>query len=193
MKKRVSILIVSFLCCVLTQVIAQGGAPDGAEIPKFNSRNTAGIFYYDTDETIEYIKVKDETKDRSVAKALKIYNKQVKKIDFLNTQNFSDIDVLMNIYLSGSVKPGEKPKEAEGKDHLKGTIQEVRKELKKEEEKLNDSMKDIVSEKQFKKWIKYQKKMKKDLLPKRPSSPSDNMSTNPNLGRGNNGLQRGRY
>jgi len=171
----------------------QGGQGQGsAERPKFNSRNAAGIFYYDIDETVEELKIKSEEKDRAVAKALKLYNKEVKKLEFLNTQNFNDIDLLMNLWISGAGKNGEKPKEAEGKDHLKSVIKDVRDELKEEEKKLNETMEGVLSEKQLKKWIKYQKNKKKELLPKRPgSSSSDNgRMSRSGFGQGPGGMQQ---
>ena len=188
-----------FIVLFSTTLVAQmGGPPQGgqgqgaAERPKFNSRNAAGIFYYDIDETVEELKIKSEEKDRAVAKALKLYNKEVKKLEFLNTQNFNDIDLLMNLWMSGAGKNGEKPKEAEGQDHLKSVIKDVRDKLKEEGKKLNETMEVVLSEKQLKKWIKYQKNKKKDLLPKR-SSPVDSPSDNGKMSRNGFGRTPGQF
>jgi len=152
------------------------------EVKVFDSRKVVGIYYYDIDETIEYLKIKDLDQDRTIAKTLKLHNKKIKKIEFLNTQNFNEIDLLMNLAFSGNVKPGEKPKEAEGKEYLKKVIPTVRKETRTAAKDLNDKMKEVLSEKQFKRWIKYLKKIKRDLAPKRPSAPIDNDPTGRSLG-----------
>ncbi len=173
-------------------VFAQGGsAPDDKPKIDYSSKNSAGILYYDIDETVDFVKIKDEETDRAVARALKSYNNKIKKIEFLNTENFEELDEMINGLLNAKPsrnKPAQRP---EGKEHLKGLIGKVKKEITAEEEALNKQMLDILDDKQNKKWLKYQKKMQKTLLPERPSSPSQNAGPPSSFG-GGNGLQRGR-
>ena len=187
--KKILLLILVIQMSICT-VIAQGGPPQGGEEKiEYKSRDMAGIFYYDIDEAIEFMKIQDLDVDRAVANALKAYNRKVKKVEFLNTKNFEELDEMISAALNAS-QGSKPPKRPEGKDHLRDVITNVHKELKKEEEVLNTEMASIISDKQNKKWIKYQKKMKKSLLPERPSSRQDNNMSGSSFGRGN-GMQRG--
>lgn len=171
MKKIIFVLVVLQSMFFYAQQMGQGqgqGAGD-QKPPKFNASDVSGIFYYEIDEVISKIKVKDEEKEYLVSKALRKYNDKIKEISFLNSKNFEQIDILVNAMLKSSQ---EKPKGLEEKEKVdvKGILDKVRKEVRSNEEKLNKALEEILSSKQNKKWLKYQKKKKKSLLPKRPSA-----------------------
>ena len=66
---------------------SQGQRPQSnevKEVKKFSANDVAGLFYYDIDEVIKKIKVKDEEKQYSVKKALKNYNFRIKEISSIS-------------------------------------------------------------------------------------------------------------
>lgn len=130
---------------------------------KFNASNVAGIFYYDIDKAIKKTKVKKEEKQLSVKKIIKNYNLKVKEISFLNSQKFSDLNLVVN---SGSknILPEERMKMRKKVNEI---IRPIRDEIHELEKELNNNLEEILTEKQFKKWLKYQKKQKENLMPKR--------------------------
>ncbi|WP_298880987.1 hypothetical protein [uncultured Polaribacter sp.] len=130
---------------------------------KFNASNVAGIFYYDIEKAIKKTKVKKEEKQLSVKKIIKNYNLKIKEISFLNSQKFSDLNLVVN---SGSknILPEERMKMRKKVNEI---IRPIRDEIHELEKELNNNLEEILTEKQFKKWLKYQKKQKENLMPKR--------------------------
>ena len=72
------------------------------------------------------------------------------------------------------------------------TILPIRDSILKLEKILNTELKSFLSKKQYKKWIKYQKKEKKKLLPERPKSARQQQPTNRNR-RGGMGRRGSRF
>ena len=178
------------LIFVKGKVKAQGVPNDRPKI-EYSSKDVSGICYYDIDETVEEIKVKDDEQDYLVAKTLKKYNKKVKKIEFLNTENFRRLDKVVNTLFNSTDKGKENPvpKKPEKREDLIGTIKRVKDELKEEELLLNKEMTSVLSSKQYKKWLKYQKQLKKGLI-KKPDMPSSGVGKMSRSGFGQSPLQQ---
>ena len=174
MKKIIFVVLVLQSVFFYAQQMGQGrgGQNQGAgdqKPPTFNASDVSGIFYYEIEEVISKIKVKDEEKEYQVSKALRKYNDKIKEISFLNSKNFEQINLLVNAMLNSSQKAPKGIDEKEKVD-VKAILEAVRKEVRLNEEKLNKAMEEILSSKQNKKWLKYQKKQKRSLLPKRPAA-----------------------
>ena len=176
MKKVFVLTLIMFSCSFYGQQGEERPKP-----PKFSASDRAGVFYYEAEETTQNIKVKEDSDlFYDVAKALRKYNAKVKETAFLNTKNFIEIDLMVNEALN---KQGEAPvkldpavekKKQEEVEHLRNVIPTVYKKIKGFEEALNENLKSLLKEKQFKKWLKYQKKKRKALLPERPQSNNGN-------------------
>lgn len=160
----------------------QGGE---REIKEFSASDAAGIFYYDTKKVIKKIKVKDKGLINTVKKALMNYNFKVKEIAFINSEKFKDLDVLMksmrgnqrgrpnrndnnNSNINNSIDNNPSNKEGGLRQKVGKVIRPVRNEIRENEEELNNVLENVLSEKQHKKWLKYQEKIKKSLEPERP-------------------------
>jgi len=75
----------------------------------------------------------------------------------------------------------KKRKESE---ELFKTMPETRKKVIEYSDALNDKLKTVLKEKQYKKWLKYQKKKRKSLIPERPSSNNNNNLSRSGFGQG---------
>lgn len=130
---------------------------------KFNASNVAGIFYYDIDKAIKKTKVKKEEKQLSIKKIIKNYNLKIKEISFLNSQKFSDLNLVVN---SGSknILPEERMKIRKKVNEI---IRPIRDKIHELEKELNNNLEEILTEKKLKKWLKYQKTQREKLMPKR--------------------------
>lgn len=161
------------------------------EKPKaFNASKAAGIFYYDVKKVLKKLKVKDNTLKTSISKYLIEYNKKVQNVALLNSKKFLALnEVMKNNRLSqngerANINDENKIKNIARKQ-MRAVIGPVKKEIKTYEYDLNINMEANLSEKQFNKWLKYQKSIKSNLMPKRQE--------NNNRGeRGNGGPLNGR-
>jgi hypothetical protein len=136
------------------------------KVKKFSSSDVAGIFYYDIEEIINKLKLKDETKQGVVSKALTNYNFKIKEISFLNSKKFLDFDLAVNSVMKGN----DREASLEMRKKVGEIIGPIKVEIHENEKELNQTLKSILSEKQQKKWLKYQKKMKESLQPKKPDT-----------------------
>lgn len=155
----------------------QNMQPGAREIKEFKASDVAGIFYYDVKTAIKKIKVKDKELKNKVTKILRDYNFKIKEIAFLNTDNFKTIDVLMKSN-SANNRNGrqqnsnnQQPREVDSlRIKVREIIRPIKRNVHENEEVLNESLASILSEKQNKKWLKFQKSEKEKITPQRPEN-----------------------
>ena len=151
----------------------QGQEQQAEEIKKFSASDAAGLFYYDVEKVVKKLKVKEEKSQFAIKKALRNYNFKIKEILFLNSEKFSELDLVM----SSLAKPSKQERNQSFEDNsdknsdrrkiIGNIIRPVRDEVQIHETELNQILEGILSEKQQKKWLKYQKSKKESLLPKK--------------------------
>ena len=179
MKKTVLLLLVfqSFLL----------NAQEPPKMLKYNAKNAANIFYYNIDEIPKKIKLKSEALKKITTKELRNYNSKIKNISFLNFQELRELEVLVNtIGEQSRTNPDLRRKL---RKNIEMVILPIRDSVAKFEETINSAFKTVLSKKQYKKWIKYQKNVKRELLPKRPRNTSARPPSN-GMGRGGRGRNR---
>jgi hypothetical protein len=149
------------------------------EVKQFKASDVAGIFYYDVEEVIKKVKVKDDALKASASKVLRDYNFKIKEIALLNTDNFKAIDILMKSNRGNNKGPrqrnvsnnneNQQPKEVDSlRIKVNKIIRPIRREVNKNEAVLNETLQSILSKKQHTKWLKYQENKKEELAPKKP-------------------------
>tara|TARA_R110002049_G_scaffold25194_11_gene88619 strand:- start:511 stop:1062 length:552 start_codon:yes stop_codon:yes gene_type:complete len=143
-------------------------AQEAPEFPKYNAKNAANIFYYNFSEVPKEIKVKDEVTAAKTIKLLRSYNDKVKKISFLNMPKLQELELTINT-LGKQLYSNRDLAEKVRKD-IEATILPVRDSISLYEKTLNEDLKSFLSKKQLKKWLKYQRSEKRNLLPKAPKN-----------------------
>lgn len=147
------------------------------EVKEFKASDVAGIFYYDVEEVIKKVKVKDDALKASASKVLRDYNFKIKEIALLNTDNFKAIDIFMKSNRGNNKEPRQRNvsnnnKQLKEVDSLRirvnKIIRPIRREVNKNEAVLNETLQSILSKKQHTKWLKYQENKKEELAPKKP-------------------------
>jgi hypothetical protein len=159
----------------------QGQSPESNrtnEVKKLSAKEIAGIFYYDVDEVIKKVKIKDDDKKYSVTKALRNYNFKVKEILFLNAEKFTDLDLLMNAM--SNERDSESNKNI--REKVRVVTRPIKENVHEHEKELNEILKGVLSEKQDKKWLKYQKSIIESLQPKK--AENNNQNSRPSRGGG---------
>ncbi|MFK8060042.1 MAG: hypothetical protein AB8B78_08130 [Polaribacter sp.] len=163
------------VCTLLISYISL--AQEAPKMPKYNAKNSANIFYYNYSEIPKKIKLKDDVKKNKTNSNLTIYNDKIKNIAFLNFSQLQELELTINslgkqLYTNRDLAEMVREK-------IKKTILPIRDSVAVYEKTLNDSLKIFLSKKQFKKWLKYQRAVKKELQPKPPkgnNSPPPNMN-----------------
>ncbi|KAA5825691.1 hypothetical protein FPF71_07210 [Algibacter amylolyticus] len=172
---------------------------------EFNASNIVGTFNYDDNEAVDKIKLKSKKEAAlilDVRQAIMTYNQAVNEIALNNKDNFDTLNVYMNALMKSS-RPqrgqqrgsGDYGMQEDNQDNpmrqakrlAEEKMEPAKKGIQEEEEKLNTKLEGILNEKQFKKWLKYQIAVKKDLEPQAESENNNNRS----LGGGQGGSSRG--
>ncbi|WP_405605439.1 hypothetical protein [Polaribacter sp. Asnod1-A03] len=136
----------------------------GQGILHVNASSIAGIFYYGQEKVIKKIKikVKDGSKKTLIIKGIKKYNEAIKELSDSNAKELSDIDVI--IKSTATIKDN---KVKAGVLKIASVfIEPIKNEVDILEKKLNDNFNTFLSEKEFKKWMKYQSYLKEKNQPK---------------------------
>ncbi len=157
---------------------------------KYVAKNAANLFYYQVDEIPKKIKVKKDKLKNITRKEVRTYNSKIKNISFLNFQKLRELETLVNSI--GNQARTNPDLNRKLRKNIEIVILPIRDSVAKFEGALNDVLKTALSKKQYKKWIKYQKNVKRELLPKRPRNRSARPPTNGmgrrGRGRRNNGF-----
>lgn len=184
------------------------------ETPKFEASKMAGIFNYDSQDVVKLLKLKkDKELLLKVRKAIIDYNSKVDEIALLNSDNFDTLNVFMNSIIKSfrlernsdfeNRRQGgnQGQMETDGDNPLKKARMLTMEKLKpaihavREAEKhLNMELESLLNKKQYSKWLKYQKKRKDGLRPKRRVNENNNSgmsSGNRNRGQGGSPGQGG--
>ena len=167
---------------------------DQREVKILKATDIAGILYYDVNKVIKKVKIKNDDLKKSVSKAFNDYNFKIKEISLLNADKLRVLDVLMKSR-RGSGRRGqnddnETNKGDDFRQKMRKIIRPIRREIGENEVILNETLKGLLSEKQMKKWLKYQKAEKDKLKPKRPQA-NENQRQQQRQNRNGNGARRG--
>ncbi|MEP3836375.1 MAG: hypothetical protein ABJM36_01955 [Algibacter sp.] len=189
---------------------SMGGGQEQSErqrpkMVEFDASKIVGIFNYDDNEAVNKIKLKSKKDDAlilDVRQAIMKYNQAVNEIALNNKDNFDTLNVYMNMVMKSSRSQRGQQRDSgdygmqqdteenpmrEAKKLAEEKMEPAKKAIQEEEVKLNTQLEGLLNEKQYKKWLKYQVDVKKDLVPEESSEENNNMSR----GGGQGGSSRG--
>lgn len=188
--KKLLILSIILLQSGFSFAQMQGQRQTQGTMPKFNAKNAAGIIKYDNEKIFKKLSIKDDAKKQNMSKVFTEYNRIIDDIIFLNTPKLTKLE--REVSVQKEIAMINKDQQA-----MIGVQEEIRKELAPIKNQINGATKDlnqklgkVLSEKQYKKWLKYQASKKKALKPKSPVS-SNNMSKGQGKGNRGNGGKMG--
>ena len=134
-------------------------APQEAPKPNFDVRKHVGIIVYETEKAAKKSGIK--LKSKQGAKFYKIvtdYNKSIKDITRINSFLLKSTKDMVEGFQKKALKSGDFSEQLKVIKKMNEDLKPISETLKVEKEKLYTSMKGLLSEKLYKKWIKYNKK-----------------------------------
>ncbi|MDT7831374.1 hypothetical protein RQM59_03225 [Flavobacteriaceae bacterium S356] len=147
-----------------------------ASIPEFKAAEAAGLIHYDIKKTCKKIGVKQKSDaGKKVVNRLTKHNKSVK--DAVRINSFSLKDLEKNY--KAAYKTAQETKDFSSimalRKQIKVVLDPIRKVASKNDSILNVDLKGLLNKKQFKKWEKYNKNIKKRTGPKVRRQPARTM------------------
>ena len=134
--------------------------------PNFPIKKYLGIIVYDLKKVSKKTNVKlSSEKGKEFTKILTKYNKDIKDITRINSFLLRNTKEMVESFQRKSRKTGDFSNQPKIQKTMVENLKPISNTLKEEDKKLNNLMKSLLSEKQYKKWLKYNKKMSK-IFPK---------------------------
>jgi hypothetical protein len=175
MKKIILLLILAFTFTAQAQYgsrnsqrQSQMGPQTQQEAPKpnFNVERYIGIVIYDIKKAAKKSSIKLSSKEgKEFYKVLTKYNKDIKDITRINSFLLRSTKDMIDNFQISSRKSGDFSNQKKVQIKMGENLKPIFETLKVEDLKLNSTMKELLSEKQYKKFIKYSRKIYK-IFPK---------------------------
>ena len=128
--------------------------------PEFHAEEAAGIFYYDADQVIKKLKISKEPDKLKAKEALFTYNGKISDLSTENAQVFKELENEFNRNLKIAMQNRDRSQMAGIREKIKETIPPIKMQVYEEEKVLNDAMETLLTDKQNKKWLSYQRRKK---------------------------------
>ncbi|MEO1253355.1 MAG: hypothetical protein AAFY41_00535 [Bacteroidota bacterium] len=130
------------------------------QIPDFDAEKAAGIVTYDTEKVIKKLKVEDLKAKQSIAKSIEQYNMKMYELSDTHAATFQELNAYFERQVQVAIRNRDRSQMDGFKTKVKETIPPIKKEVIVHENALNESMQSLLDDKQFNKWMKYQKSQK---------------------------------
>jgi len=197
--KKAKLLFFTFLIVILSNSIYSQKRGNGSnhsnqsmssamKTMPIKPENMAGILMYDTDEVIKKLKIKESSKQVLIEDIIDTYNNSISEVKAFNNQLFDEVKIYLDNARNEAKINNDKFLMKEASHNAKEMLKPVQEKVKEHHEVLNFAMKNILTDKQFSKWNKYQKKKHAEL---KPSSNNNSQMKSGGNGKGS-GQGKGR-
>lgn len=130
--------------------------------PNFDVEQYLGIVVYDIEKTAKKINVKlTSDAGKSFSEILTNYNNKIKQIKRINSFTLNNSKEMVENFQRSAIKNRDFSNHAEVQKKLATDLKSLSETMKSEDEKLDVEVKKILSEKEYDKWIKFNKKLNK--------------------------------
>ena len=134
--------------------------------PNFKVEKYIGIVIYDVKKAAKKSSIKLSSKEgKEFSKILTKYNKDIKDIKRINSFLLRNTKEMVENYQKKAMKSGDFSNQVKIQKQMNESLKPIGNAIKEEDKKLDKKMTVLLSEKQYKKWIKYNKKKYK-VFPK---------------------------
>lgn len=128
--------------------------------PNFKAEEAAGIVTYDSEKVIKKLKIEEEEVKKSITTAIGEYNMEMYELADAHGATFQELDDDFNRQVQIAMQRRDRSQMDGVKSKIRETIPPIREQAMQHENVLNASMKSTLDEKQYNKWLKYQKSQK---------------------------------
>ena len=134
-------------------------APQETPKPNFDVKKHVGIIVYETEKAAKKsgIKLKSKQGDK-FCKIIVDYNKSIKDITRINSFLLKSTKDVVENFQKNALKNGDFSEQPKVLKKMNEDLKPIYETVRVEKEKLDKSMKGLLSEKIYKKWIRYNKK-----------------------------------
>ena len=140
-----------------------------------NIKEFAGLQHFDSKLVIKEIKIKDEKEKETIESLFVVYNSQIKEIEKEHLLLIETTELETQIKEKKAIEVKDVKAMFEAKRYASIVLEPVTNKTFEAKKVLNKELESKLSEKSFKKWMKY---FEKNIQKKRPTLPNENNSDN---------------
>jgi len=148
MKQKIQFFTIAFLVLNCLHIRAQ-------QPPEFNAFEKAGIEKYDSEKVIKKLKITDETFKNKVTKHIQIYNQEMDNLLLIHGNTLENLEKEFDKNVKIAIQNRDRSQMNGVKAKIGNIIPPIRLEVQKHKDVLNEDMKVLLTEKQYKKWLRY--------------------------------------
>jgi len=161
--------------------------------PKVNPQNMARIIMYDYEEVIKKLKIKKEPKQTVIAQAISKHNSKINELKTFNYETFDNVTSFLTKKRNEAKLSRDFSTMRESQMQANEMLAPIRKKVLLQKNALNTTFEKELSDKEYKKWLKYQEAELKKLNPKaKQNQPSQSGQRSQGSGQ-KRGMSRGGY
>lgn len=136
--------------------------PREAPKPNFEVKKYIGIIVYDIPKTAKKSSIKLSSKQgKQFSKIITDYNKSTQDITRINTFVLRSTKEMLESFHKKALKSGDFSNQPKVYKKMVENLKPISEIIKKEDKELDKKIKALLSKKQYKKWIKYNKRLNK--------------------------------
>jgi uncharacterized protein YoxC len=136
--------------------------PQKKQEPKFEVEKYLGIIVYNIKKTAKKSSIKLSSKQgKEFNKVLTKFNKDIKGITRINSFLLRSTKEMVENFQKKAIESGDYSNQMSIHKKMNERLKQIVETLREEDKKLDETMKVLLSENQYKKWIKYNKKLHK--------------------------------
>lgn len=173
MKKFIYLLLILFAINTQAQLGNRGmrnqlpQTQTTPKAPEFEIERYVGIIYYDVEKAAKKTGLDlSSKKGKQFATLLKIYNRDTDQIKRINGFTLKSTKQMVESFQNNALKTGDLSNQQKVQKKMAENLKPIVEAVKIEDKKLDDKIVTLLSEKQYKKWIKFNKKNYK-LIPEK--------------------------
>lgn len=148
MKLKIQILLAVFFGLTTLTIEAQ-------QPPNFNALERTGIEKYDLEKVNIKLKVTEEELKDQITNHIQVYNQEMDNLLLLHSNTLKELEREFDRNVQIAMKNRDRSQMEGVKDKIEMIIPPIRLEVKKHKEILNGVLERILTEKQYKKWLRY--------------------------------------
>lgn len=141
---------------------------------KYEVEKFLGIVIYDIEKSAKKSKIKLSSKEGKIfSKTLMAYNKEIKAIRRINSFTLRSTREMVENFQRNAQKTGDAAGQKKIQETMMASLKPISKILKVKDLTLDKTLKNLLSAKQYKKWIKYNRKLYK-VFPEKEEKEEEN-------------------
>lgn len=141
---------------------------------KYEVEKFLGIVIYDIEKAAKKSKIKLSSKEGQIfSKTLVAYNKEIKAIRRINSFTIRSTREMVESFQQNAQKTGDATGQKKIQETMMASLKPISEILKTKDLKLDKTLSELLSAKQYKKWIKFNRKLYK-VFPEKEEDKEEN-------------------